>query len=60
MTNPSITIQERTEQFAIRIIKAYTEINKKNHFIFGNYLGFYHNINPVATFRCFFNCDTIF
>ena len=32
MTNPSITIQERTEQFAIRIIKAYTEINKKNHF----------------------------
>ena len=32
MINPSITIQERTETFAIRVIKAYTEINKNNHF----------------------------
>jgi four helix bundle protein len=32
MNNTSITIQERTEDFAIRTIKAYGEINKKNHF----------------------------
>ena len=32
MINPSTTIQERTEQFAIRVIKAYTEIHKNNHF----------------------------
>ena len=28
----SITIQERTEQFSIRVIQAYTEINKRSHF----------------------------
>ena len=32
MNNPSTTIQERSENFAIRAIKAYTEINEKNHF----------------------------
>ena len=32
MINPGITIQERTEKFAIRVIKAYTEINKNNHY----------------------------
>ncbi|MDJ0717218.1 MAG: hypothetical protein QNJ54_23875 [Prochloraceae cyanobacterium] len=32
MNNSDITIQERTEKFAIRVVKAYTEINKNNHF----------------------------
>ncbi len=32
MNNTNITIQERSENFAIRAIKAYTEINKNNHF----------------------------
>lgn len=32
MIEPDITIQDRTEQFAIRVINAYTEINKVNHF----------------------------
>ena len=32
MTNTSITIQERTENFAIRVIKAYTEIQNNNHY----------------------------
>ena len=32
MKNNSITIQERTKDFAIRVIVAYTEINKRNHF----------------------------
>lgn len=32
MANSTISIQERTENFAIRVIKAYTEINKNNHF----------------------------
>jgi len=32
MGNSKITIQERTEDFAIRVIKAYIEINKCNHF----------------------------
>lgn len=32
MNNNNITIQERTENFAIRAINAYTEINQKNHF----------------------------
>ncbi|MEL6929738.1 MAG: four helix bundle protein, partial [Cyanobacteria bacterium J06600_6] len=27
-----ITIQERTEKFAVRVINAYTEINRHNHF----------------------------
>ncbi len=32
MNNSTITIQERTENFAIRAIKAYSEINKEKHF----------------------------
>jgi hypothetical protein len=28
--NINISIQERTEDFAIRIIKAYSELNKRN------------------------------
>ena len=32
MNNHSISIQDRTEKFAIRCIIAYTEINKVNHF----------------------------
>ncbi len=32
MNDTSITIQDRPENFAIRTIKAYTEINKNNHF----------------------------
>lgn len=32
MNNSSISIQERTKQFAIRIINAYVEINNKKHF----------------------------
>ena len=32
MTNDTISIQERTKKFAIRVINAYTEINKKAHF----------------------------
>ncbi|MDJ0746811.1 MAG: hypothetical protein QNJ32_26115 [Xenococcaceae cyanobacterium MO_167.B27] len=32
MIEPDITIQHRTEQFAIRVINTYTEINKVNHF----------------------------
>ena len=32
MNNSNISIQERTEMFAIRAVKAYTEINKQNHF----------------------------
>ena len=32
MNNNTITIQERTKLFASRVIKAYTEINEKNHF----------------------------
>ena len=32
MANSTIPIQVRTENFAIRVIKAYTEINKNNHF----------------------------
>jgi four helix bundle protein len=32
MNNTSISIQERSKKFAIRIINAYTEINKKSHF----------------------------
>ena len=31
-TTPEITIQERSEQFAIRVVKAYAEINKHIHF----------------------------
>lgn len=32
MINSNISIQDRTEKFAIRCINAYTEINKMNHF----------------------------
>jgi four helix bundle protein len=32
MNNNSITIQQRTKLFASRVIKAYSEINEKNHF----------------------------
>ncbi len=32
MNNSNISIQERTEMFAIRAIKAYTEINNQKHF----------------------------
>jgi len=32
MNNNNITIQERTENFAIRAITAYAKINKENHF----------------------------
>lgn len=32
MINNTITIQERTKLFASRVIKAYAEINEKNHF----------------------------
>jgi hypothetical protein len=32
MHNNSISIQERSENFAIRVIKAYSEINTKKHF----------------------------
>ena len=30
MINNNITIQERTENFAVRVIKAYCELNKRN------------------------------
>ncbi len=30
MTNYNISIQDRTKNFAIRVIKAYTELNKRN------------------------------
>ena len=32
MNNLNINIQKRTKQFATRAIKAYAEINQKNHF----------------------------
>ena len=32
MNNDNITIQQRSQDFAVRVIKAYTKINKKNHF----------------------------
>ena len=32
MKNNNTTIQERTKDFTVRAIKAYTEINSKNHF----------------------------
>ncbi len=32
MTNTSISIQDRTKKFAIRVINAYSQINRKNHF----------------------------
>ena len=32
MNNTNIKIQERSENFAIRTIKAYTAINKNNHY----------------------------
>ena len=32
MNNTNITVQQRTKNLASRIIKAYVEINKKNHF----------------------------
>ncbi len=30
MSNSQITIQQRTEDFAVRVIKAYCELNKRN------------------------------
>ncbi len=30
MNNYNITIQQRTENFAVRVIKAYSELNKRN------------------------------
>ncbi len=30
-SNNNISIQERTEDFAIRVIKAYTELNKRDY-----------------------------
>ena len=38
MDNSQITIQKRTESFAIRVIKAYTEINQRNHFDNASYV----------------------
>ncbi|ELS05644.1 S23 ribosomal protein [Xenococcus sp. PCC 7305] len=32
MGNNDVSIQERSENFAIRVIKAYTEINRNNHY----------------------------
>ena len=32
MTNHNISIQDRAKKFAIRVINAYTEINRKSHF----------------------------
>ncbi|WP_019506136.1 four helix bundle protein [Pleurocapsa sp. PCC 7319] len=32
MNNNNITIQQRTKLFASRVIKAYSEINERNHF----------------------------
>ena len=32
MKDKTITIQERTKVFTVRVINAYTEINQKNHF----------------------------
>ena len=32
MNNSNISIQERTKQFAIRVVNAYTQIIKNNHF----------------------------
>ena len=30
MSNENISIQERTENFAIRVVKAYSELNKRH------------------------------
>ena len=30
MTNNNISIQERTENFSVRVIKAYCQLNKRN------------------------------
>ena len=32
MNNKQISIQERTKKFAVRVVEAYVEINKNNHF----------------------------
>ncbi len=32
MTNKKLSIQERTKKFAVRVVKAYVQINKDNHF----------------------------
>jgi four helix bundle protein len=32
MINTNISIQDRTKQFAVRVVNAYTEINERNHF----------------------------
>ena len=32
MNNSSISIQDRTKKFAVRVVKAYTQLNKNKHF----------------------------
>jgi len=32
MTNKPVSIQERTKKFAVRVVKAYVQINKDKHF----------------------------
>ena len=32
MVSSQLSIQERTKKFAVRVVKAYTQINKDNHF----------------------------
>lgn len=32
MNTDNITIQQRSQNFAVRVIKAYTKINERNHF----------------------------
>ncbi len=31
MINKQVSIQERTKKFAVRVVKAYVQINKDNH-----------------------------
>ncbi len=44
--NANISIQERTENFAIRVVKAYSELNKR-HFADGRGLGGFPHERPV-------------
>ncbi len=32
MTNGQISLQERTKKFAVRVVKAYVQINQNKHF----------------------------
>ncbi len=32
MNNKQVSIQERTKKFAVRVVKAYVQINKDNYF----------------------------